>query len=733
MQLIIAEKPSVAQALAEGIGGAQKKNGYYTCAGGRIVTWCIGHMLEQAPPEAYDPALKQWRAETLPFVPQQWKLFPKSKTKAQFNVITKLIGQAAEIVHAGDPDREGQLLVDELLDYVGCSLPTQRLLLSAVDARSVSRALTNFKDNRDFLPLKNAALARQRADWLFGFNVTRAATLAAQRCGVEGVISAGRVQTPTVALVVDRDREIENFVVTNYFVPTILVQHKNGRFPAVWVPPEDHPDIDLEGRLLEQSKAAAIAASANGLRGHVVTAEYTRKQTAPPLPHGLSSLQKAASSRLGLTAAQTLETAQALYDSAITSYPRSDCRYLPEEQLHDAPQILAALANIGIENANNADLSIKTKAWNTKKAPVHHGIIPTGSFPRRLTEIEQGLFEIIAESYICQFYPNVKSVSQQVVVEVDSHHWKARGTKVVDLGWKKVFKDNQEDGRSKPIPDAMQASDPVKAVDCTVQAKKTQPPRKFTDGTLIEAMGSIHKFVTDPKIKKTLKESSGIGTVATQANIIEVDIKRKYLKRDGKYIVSTKLGREIRDRLPTGLCDPGTTAAWEDLLKQVEAGDVDCDWFVNSVTRVLPSMVQASLEVQFSSSVAQKKYPCPVCGSPLRRLRSKKNKKFVFWACSNKDHPLLRDNKGKPGEVIDFDAQKNDNSPMAPCPEEGCTEQMRQRTSKKNSDYKFWACPNQKHPLRKDNNGQPGDVLTFKKKKSSKGRKKTGGEGGRKR
>jgi DNA topoisomerase-3 len=730
MQLIIAEKPLVGKVLAQGIGGAKKANGYYECAGGRVVTWCIGHLLEQAPPEAYDPALKKWRADTLPFVPHKWKLLPKAKTKAQFNIVKGLVGKASEIVHAGDPDREGQLLVDELLEHVGNKAPVKRLLLAAVDERSVQRALSGFKDNRDFAPLKESALARQRADWLFGINVTRAITLAAQKYGVRGVVSAGRVQSPTVTLVVDRDREIENFVEKDYYVPFIVAKHNKGEFKAVWMVPEDSPDVDEDGRLLDKRKAETLAQSAKGKQGKLLKADYTQKQTAPPLPHSLSTLQEAASARFGFTSAKTLEVAQSLYDAGITSYPRSDCRYLPEEQLQDAPQVLSALAGKGFESAKHADPNIKTKAWDTKKAPVHHAIIPTGSFKKSMSDMEQKLFGIIAEAYVCQFYPNMRYISQQVIVGLDGQKWKASGTLVTDPGWKRAVKQSSKEKQESGLPDGMRQGDPVDAKDAGVDAKKTQPPKRFTDGTLIDAMGNIHKFVTDPKTKKTLKANSGIGTEATRSNIVETVIKRGYLERKGKNIVSTKLGREVRDKLPPGLCDPGTTAAWEDLLARVEQGELSCDWFVDSVSKVLPQMVAASLQVKFSGEVAEKTYPCPTCNEPLRRFRSKKNKKFYFWACSNKEHPLLRDEKGKPGEAIDFNAAKKDDSPASPCPEDGCDKQMRLRTSKKNPDFKFWACQNQDHPLRKDDNGKPGEVIVFGKKTSRTSQKRRKASGG---
>ena len=717
MQVFIAEKPSVAKVLAAGIGSVKKQNGYFECAGSCVVTWCVGHLLEQANPDAYDPALKKWSAHTLPFIPDKWKLVPKVKTRAQLTVIKKLVSKASEIVHAGDPDREGQLLVDQVLEYSGNKAPVKRLLLAAVDERSVNRSLANLKDNRDFLPLMESALARSRADWLFGLNVTRAITLAAQKYGIQGVISAGRVQSPTVSLVVDRDREIEGFISKDYYLPYIHVEHQKGKFKAVWIPKEGDQGVDAQGQLVDAQRAQVLTVSVKGKQGKLLKANYTQKETLPPLPHSLSSLQKAASARFGFTSAKTLEIAQSLYDAGITSYPRSDCQYLPEEQLQDAPLVLSALASKSFSSATSADPRIKSKAWNTDKTPVHHAIIPTGFFRGSITQQEEKLFSIIAESYICQFYPNLKYVAQQIIVDLNGEKWKATGRIVTDQGWRKATKQSEKKkSEEQKLPMGMCEGDSVAAIDSGVDTKKTQPPKRFTDGTLIEAMGNIHKFVKDPKMKKILKENSGIGTEATRSNIIETVIKRNYLERKNKNIVSTNLGREVRDHLPRGLCDPGTTAVWEDMLKKVEEGQMRCDDFVGSVTQVLPQMVNAALNVKFSEKLAGKTYPCPACKNPLRRFTSKKNRKFHFWACSNREHPMLRDENGKPGEAIDFNAPpKEDNAPRAQCPEKGCSEQMRQRTSKNNEDFKFWACANEKHPLRKNVNGKPGDVLEFGK------------------
>lgn len=717
MRLYIAEKPSVAAAIADGLGGGKRVSpkrgvGYFECRNGDIVTWCIGHLMEVAPPEKYDPAWKAWRAETLPIIPPEWRLLPKDNTKAQFKVVKDLLKKAKTVVHAGDPDREGQLLVDEVLEHLNFSGPVKRYISGATDEKTVKKALASLKNNAEFYNFCQSAKGRQRADALVGWNTTRAITIAARGQGYDGVISSGRVQSPTLAIVVERDLLIENFVPKDYFVPVITVRHAAGTFQATWVPREDCDGLDpSDGKLIDSKVAQKLLESVKGQAGQILQASYQEKQTPPELPFNLSTLQRVASKKFKFSAKRTLELAQALYDKKATTYPRSDTRHLPEEQYADAPGVLASLAKYGFESASGANPEIHGSVWNTKKAPIHHAIIPTEKTPTGLTGDEEKLYKVIANAYIRQFYPPMRYVSQLAVAEIAGEKWKANGKVLLSPGWTAMQgADAPEDKEKGKLPMGMKKGDSAQCADTLMNSKKTSPPARFDDGSLIEAMEKVHKFVTDPEVKKRLRENSGIGTDATRANILETIVKRGFVERNKKgQIISTGIGREVYSQLPIPLRDPGTTAVWEDLLTSIADGKMSLDAFMENQAQVLPNLVQAGLSAKFSKKMVGTVHPCPTCGSALRRLKGKKGH---FWACKDREHPLLSDEKGKPGRAFG-----SNDGPKAPCLEPGCGEQMARRESSKRKGFFFWACTNKKHPLRKDSNGQPSDPMVFKKSK----------------
>jgi len=291
MQLFIAEKPSLGRAIAEGIGSGEKKDGYISLKNGEvIVTWCFGHILEQWYPEQYDEKYKKWNMADLPLIPSEWKVSVKKESAKQFKIIKELIGKADYIVNAGDPDREGQLLIDEVLGYVGNKKPVKRILLNAIDDKSVKQALNDLRNNDDFIGLRNSALGRSRADWLVGMNLSRAYSLQAQDAGY-GHISVGRVMTPTMALVVRREQEIMNFKPTTHYQVQVEWSHTNGKFPTTWVIPEDYEGLDSEGRLLSKEQADKVLKDVEGQPGKIVGLTEKEKKVGQRLPYSLSTLQ----------------------------------------------------------------------------------------------------------------------------------------------------------------------------------------------------------------------------------------------------------------------------------------------------------------------------------------------------------------------------------------------------------------------------------------------------------
>ncbi|MGO2076720.1 MAG: DNA topoisomerase 3, partial [Pseudoalteromonas sp.] len=388
MKLYIAEKPSLGRAIADALPKPHKKHdGYIEVANGDCVSWCIGHLLEQAEPDDYSEQYKKWRFDDLPIVPEQWQLKAKSKTRKQLTVLKKLIKQAEQLVHAGDPDREGQLLVDEVIEQVKLSQAKkhsiQRLLISDLNVSAVKKALASMRTNRDFIPLSVSALARSRADWLFGMNLTRAYTLAGQKAGFGNVLSVGRVQTPILGLVVNRDNEIANFIAKPFYeVFAHLHTQEQQSFTAKWQPSKAcEPYQDEEGRILHRGLAENVAARVTDQPGEVTALEQKQKKQQAPLPYNLSALQIDAAKAFTMPAQKVLDICQVLYERhKLITYPRSDNRYLPKDHHQEAASIIKAIATNGGQseaNCNAAESSRRSKCFNDAKVAAHHAIIPT--------------------------------------------------------------------------------------------------------------------------------------------------------------------------------------------------------------------------------------------------------------------------------------------------------------------------------------------------------------------
>ena len=646
MRLFIAEKPNLGKAIANGLGNGHKDNGCIRC-GNDVVTWCFGHMLEPAYPQDYKPEYAQWRREHLPIIPASWKYTVKRSAAAQLKLIGKLLGEAASVVNAGDPDREGQLLVDEVLEHFKYHGPAARIWLPSLDDRSVQLALKNITDNAPNAPLRDAARARMLADWLVGMNATRALTIAGRESGRGEVLSLGRVQTPTLALVVTRDREIASFNSIDYLLLRANIGHAAGAFTATFVPSDTQVGLDSSGCLTDVVVADTVIAGVRGTEGVVTKAARENKSKAAPLPHCLSSLQKVASSKLGMSAKQVLDTAQSLYEKKLTTYPRTDCRYLPEEQFGGAAAVLAALAVVSSlkDMVNQADARLKNAVWNTKKVTAHHAIVPTGETPGTLSGAERSLYELIVTAYCLQFFPPMRYEAQKINVTFGNTCWETTGRRVLDAGWTQFTgndTDEQDEEQSLPL---VEQGDAVQCRDVQTVRKKTSPPSKFSEGSLIEAMANVHLFVGDAQAKATLKESKGIGTEATRANIIETLKERGYLITEKKALVSTALGREVIDLTPPSLKDPIITAEWEDRLEAIAQGKESLDAFLAEQIRVLPGLLAPIL------GDGKPAFPCPDCGAALNRRKSKKDGSW-FWGCSAYPNckTILPDDNGKPGK-----------------------------------------------------------------------------------
>ncbi len=658
MRVFVAEKPSVAAAIAGELGAVTGKGAGYIECGSDIVTWCFGHMFEQAEPDEYTRddvprglnGKKVWRVEELPIIPVSWILKPKETAKKQLAVLDKLLNRADVVVNAGDPDREGQLLVDEVLEHFQLAKPVRRYWVSSLDSVSIKRGLAGLKDNSAYRGWADAARARQRADWLIGMNLSRAYTLRVQRGGSRELLPVGRVQTPTLALVVSRDLEIASFKPVPYHTIHCEVQHAGDSFSASWQAKADQEGLDAEGRLVNTAVADAIVQKIEGKSGFVSEYKQEAKKQNQPLSLSLSDLTLLASNKFGYGAEDVLNACQALYEThKLTTYPRTDCSYLPESQHADAPLVFAALKQVNPDLADiieGADPWIMSKTWNDSKITAHHGIIPTmhAGCKAGLDEQERKIYELIVLAYIAQFYPVHAFMSTSIEMTVAGQTCIATGKVVTCNGWRELFQED-EDQADKNAQENLQKlpvlkqGDEVAFVRATRKDSKTKAPARFTEGTLNRAMENIYKFVADPAHKKMLRESDGIGTSATRASIISELKRRAFLEPKGKHIVSTPLGRGVIDVLPEVLKIPMLTALYERMLKTIELGKAELGAFLLKQEAFVRDQVARANSGSVTIAGGKPRVPiselhkCMVCGSGLSRRPGKK-KKF-WWGCSN--------------------------------------------------------------------------------------------------
>lgn len=589
MRLFLCEKPSQAKDIAKVLGANRKADG---CWQGTdvCVTWCIGHLLETAPPDSYDDRYKRWDLADLPIIPDKWKMQVKPKTASQYKAVKRLLGEARELVIATDADREGEMIARELVEHCRYRGPIQRLWLSALDDASIRKALGRLLPGQDTFSLYHSALGRSRADWLIGMNMSRLFTLLGRQSGYQGVLPVGRVQTPTLRLVVDRDRSIADFVPVPFWAIDVLLEQAGQTFTAQWRAAQDA--CDDQGRCLNQLLAQQAAADMNAAgTAQVLKVATERVREAAPLPFDLGTLQELCSKKFGLGAQETLDIAQALYEThKLITYPRSDCGYLPVSQHGEAPAILAALQRA---DANLAPLhphlqpQRRSRAWNDAKVSAHHGIIPTAaaSDPARLPAKYKAVYTLIRARYLAQFLPNHEYDRTQAEFDCAGHALRAVGKQIVEPGWRRALPEALTPAKGREAQPAQVLPALGEGQDCRVHSLQlkdlwTQPPKPFTEGDLIKAMKNVAKLVEDPRLKQKLKETTGIGTEATRASIIQGLLERGYLVKNGKALSATPAAFSLIDAVPRAIADPGTTAIWEQALDMIQSGEMSLEEFV---------------------------------------------------------------------------------------------------------------------------------------------------------
>ncbi|HBO6965042.1 DNA topoisomerase III [Achromobacter denitrificans] len=639
MRLFLCEKPSQGKDIGRILGATRRGEGCLN-GSGITITWCIGHLVEAAAPEVYDAALKRWSLEQLPIIPQQWRVEVKPKAATQFKVVKALLAKATHLVIATDADREGELIAREIIDLCGYRGPIERLWLSALNDASIRTALGKLRPSSDTLPMYYSALARSRADWLVGMNLSRLFTVLGRQAGYDGVLSVGRVQTPTLKLVVDRDREIAAFKSVPFWAIDVSLSAEGQAFSAQWVAPDGCTDD--AGRCLQQPVAQQAAQQIRAAgSAQVVSVETERVREGPPLLFDLGTLQEVCSRQLGLDVQETLQIAQALYEThKATTYPRSDSGYLPESMFAEVPTVLDSLFKTDPSLRpimGQLDRSQRSRAWNDGKVTAHHGIIPTlePANLSALSEKELAVYRLIRAHYLAQFLPYHEFDRTVAEFSCGRQTLVATGKQVVIKGWRLVLAEPQADedcvdaARSQVLPPLREGL-ACQVAEAEIKALKTMPPKPYTQGELVKSMKGIARFVTDPRLKQKLKDTTGIGTEATRANIISVLIARGYIVKKGRSIRASDAAFTLIDAVPAAIADPGTTAVWEQALDMIEAGQLTLDVFLSKqatwISQLIAQYGSMSLSIKLPHGPA-----CPQCGAATRQRTGKSG---PFWSCS---------------------------------------------------------------------------------------------------
>lgn len=696
MRLWIAEKPSVASDIVKALGGSFTRHDGYAESSTDIVSFCVGHVLEMVPPELVNPAYATWSLDTLPLKLYPVQLQAKESVVRQANALIRLIKRPdiKTVVHCGDPDDEGQLLVDEVLEFAGNTAPVKRALINDNTAPAVKKAITNLKDNKEFRGMYLKALARSVGDAIFGFSMSRYYSIKAREKGYKGVLSVGRVQTPVLALIVRRWRENKDHTASFYYSLTGNFINGTDVISARWQTSEYAP-VDDKKRLNDKKWADGLAKALAGKSATVLAAAVdTGKTTAAPLPFSLDSLQKYMHQTEKLTLQQTLDITQKLRDTykAIT-YNRSDCTYLSDEQFSEAPQLVEALKSLNAFSALDTDTTRKSSAFNSNNISAHTAIIPTLNVPdmAKLTPHEKAVYLAIAKFYLVQFL--AKKTFDEAIAEIKcgDESFKVSARKTTDSGFTSFLGDDKDEDEPDDNSGAfdvlsrLRTGESLTCRDISIAENKTKPKPLFTEGTLLAAMINIADHVADPRIKQLLKEKDkgkkknqgGIGTPATRATIIETLKKRNYVTiKKGKF-EPTEAGLSLIDALPDSVTQADMTAVWSERQAAIETGQLTIEKFIDGlygeVTRLVES---AEINISASENPAQKtalarlSVNCPSCNSQLVMTAKScacTGCKFKIWLdfrgkkLTQKQIETII-GKGKSGEIKGFKSKKTDST-----------------------------------------------------------------------
>lgn len=613
MQLVIAEKPSVAQSIAGVLGATERKDGYME-GNDYIVSWCVGHLIELAQPESYDEALQKWTYESLPIIPDTWQHEVKSDTKAQYKVLYQLMhdNRVDSVVCATDAGREGELIFRLTYNMAGCDKPMQRLWISSMEESAIKEGFSNLRPGSEYDHLYESALCRQEADWLVGINGTRLFTV------LYGgkALKVGRVQTPTLAMLVDREAKIMNFKKEAYYVAHIL---GNG-LDAV----SEHIRDKAEAE-----KIAGVCANGQAL---VTTVVKEEKWIAPPKLYDLTTLQRDANRLFGFTAKQTLEYTQSLYEKKLVTYPRTDSQYLSDDMEGTARNVIEAIFNSLLFEQNimfNPDVK---KVLNSKKVTDHHAIIPTMEIVKQdlkaIPESEMKILSLCANRLLCATAEKHIYNSTKAELTCNGMVFKVSGKEIWKNGWKdfedffknsyKTSEDKKDSDDAKKLPELAEGMT-ITVEDTRVSEHFTQPPKHFTEDSLLSAMERAGSEDMGDDV-----ERKGLGTPATRADIIEKLVKDGFVKRDKKQMIPTEDGMKLITVLPDVVKSPKLTADWENELTQVSKGEVSAGQFMSGIKAMVSELVKTYHSVSdeqknmFGAENTQEVFgACPKCGGDV--------------------------------------------------------------------------------------------------------------------
>jgi DNA topoisomerase-3 len=632
--LIIAEKPSVATDIARALGGFKKQDDYYESEQ-YVLSSAVGHLLELAVPEGVEPARGKWSFAHLPVIPPHFDLQPLEKSAARLKLLTKLIKRKDVdlLINACDAGREGELIFRNIARFTRAGQPVKRLWLQSMTPAAIREGFAQLREDEEMVPLADAAVSRSEADWLVGINGTRAMTAFNSKSGGFFKTTVGRVQTPTLAIVVEREQKIRNFVSRDYWEVIGTFKAAAGEYTGRWFDekftrPEKDGDPDLKAeRLWEREKAEAIREKCLGKPG-VVTEESKPTTQLSPLLYDLTSLQREANSRFGFSASNTLKLAQALYERhKVLTYPRTDSRALPEDYLGTVRQTLTMLGGTAYGQfaqtiLDNQWVKPNKRIFNNAKVSDHFAIIPTNEQPNNLSEPEQKLYDMVTRRFLAVFYPAAEFLETTRITRVESEPFKSAGKVLVNPGWLAVYgKEAQTEDSPNLTP--IQAGETVDTTQVEVKQSQTRPPARFTEATLLGAMEGAGKLVEDEELRAAMSEK-GLGTPATRAATIEGLIHEQYLLRQGKDLQAMAKAFSLMELLNglgiPELTKPELTGDWEFQLRQVQRRQKSRAEFMSGITEMTRRIVDRAKQFEFDTipgDFGVLKVPCPKCGGEV--------------------------------------------------------------------------------------------------------------------